>query len=103
MSFAFLDVTASLAAKDNNSVKISYIVNTIIPIWHNYSSYNNTSITLNVNLRNFPQLIYLALFRLDGSKSLEQSGLLGDLGVGVEEEDINDYFGVCSGLILVLR
>jgi hypothetical protein len=56
-----------------------------------------------VNLRNFPRLIYLALFRLDGSKSLEQSGLLGDLGAGVEEEDINDYFGVCSGLILVLR
>ena len=44
-----------------------------------------------MNLRNFTCLIYLALFRLDGSKSLEQSGLLGDLGVGVEEEDINDY------------
>ena len=56
-----------------------------------------------MNLRNFPRLVYLALFRLDGSKSLEQSGLLGDLGVGVEEEDINDYLGVCSGLILVLR
>ena len=96
MSFAFLDVTASLAAKDNNSVHKPFQSGTIIlPII--------ISITLNVNLRNFPQLIYLALFRLDGSKSLEQSGLLGDLGVGVEEEDINDYFGVCSGLILVLR
>ena len=118
MSFAFLDVTASLAAKDREPIIIlnlaqiiGYIAGTLIgtlvflSFSHNFllSMSISRSITTYVNLRNFPRLIYLALVRLDGSKSLEQSGLLGDLGVGVEEEDIKDYSGVCSGLILVLR
>jgi hypothetical protein len=38
---------------------------------------------------------------LDGSKSLQKSGLLGNLGVGVGEEDIDDLFGVWRELALV--
>lgn len=48
----------------------------------------------------FPRLIYLTLFKLDGSKSLQKSGLLGNLGVGVGEEDIDDLFGVWRELAL---
>ena len=37
---------------------------------------------------------------MDGSKSLQKSGLLGNLGVGVGEEDIDDLFGVWRELAL---